>query len=92
MEWFFDGLGSELVSIIIGFVFGGVSGYKVGISKSSIKQSQKAGRNSKQMQTGVVVTTNKTDDEKSSYNSLKIRQKQKAGKDSDQQQEGEKHV
>lgn len=92
MEWFFEGLGTELISVMIGFAMGGISGYKLGVSKSSIKQSQKAGGNSKQMQTGMVVTTDKTDDKELSYNSLEIRQKQKAGKNSVQQQEGEKHV
>ena len=43
MEWFFDGLGTEIVSLLIGGIFGGLIGYKIGIS-------QKAGNNSKQVQ------------------------------------------
>lgn len=44
MEWFFDGLGTEIISLLIGGLIGGVTGYKIGISK------QKAGKNSKQVQ------------------------------------------
>ena len=43
MEWFFDGLGTEIVSLLIGGILGGVIGYKIGIS-------QKAGKNSRQVQ------------------------------------------
>ena len=44
MEWFFDGLGTEIISLLIGILLGGVTGYKIGINK------QKAGKNSKQVQ------------------------------------------
>lgn len=54
MEWFFDGIGTELVSLIIGLVVGGGTGYKIAISKKSIKQKQKAGDNSSQTQIGEV--------------------------------------
>jgi hypothetical protein len=53
LEWIFDGIGTELISLVIGAVFGGAAGYKIG-SKNKIKQSQKAGDNSKQVQIGSV--------------------------------------
>lgn len=38
MEWLFDGLGTELVSMIIGLFLGvgagGIAGYKIGVNKS----------------------------------------------------------
>ena len=53
LEWIFDGIGTELISLIIGAVFGGAAGYKIG-SKNKIKQNQKAGDSSKQIQIGSV--------------------------------------
>ena len=56
MEWFFDGLGTELISVIIGIILGAVTGgtigYKIGVNKQSVKQEQKAGTASKQRQIG----------------------------------------
>ena len=53
MEWFFDGLGTELVSMSFGLFLGagagGIAGYKIGINKSVLKQNQEAGTDSKQM-------------------------------------------
>ena len=56
MEWFFDGIGSELVSILMGLIIGGGAGYGIGVvrTKSKITQKQKAGDNSKQTQIGQV--------------------------------------
>ena len=53
LEWIFDGIGTELISLIIGAVLGGAAGYKIG-SKNKIKQKQNAGDNSKQIQIGSV--------------------------------------
>ena len=50
MEWFFDGLGTELISLLIGTVFGGVVGWKLSIHRFS--QKQRAGDNSTQTQVG----------------------------------------
>lgn len=52
IQWIFDGIGSQLVGIIIGFALGGASGYGIAVHKNStkIKQSQKAGDNSNQQQ------------------------------------------
>ena len=54
LEWIFDGIGTELISLIIGAIFGGAAGYKIG-SKNKIKQKQNAGDNSKQIQIGSVI-------------------------------------
>lgn len=56
MEWFFDGIGSELVSTLIGLIIGGGAGYGIGVvcTKNKITQKQKAGDNAKQTQIGQV--------------------------------------
>ena len=54
MEWIFDGIGTEIISLIVGGCLGGVIGYRVGI-KSKIKQSQKGGNNSTQTQIGNII-------------------------------------
>ena len=51
MEWFFDGLGTSLITLVIGLVTGGAVGYKIGI-KNTINQKQSAGDNSNQTQVG----------------------------------------
>lgn len=53
LEWILDGIGTELIGLLIGAVFGGAAGYKIG-SKNKIKQVQTAGDNSKQVQIGSV--------------------------------------
>lgn len=45
MNWFFDGIGTEIISLIFGLIFGGCVGYRIGIS-------QKSGKKSKQIQAG----------------------------------------
>jgi len=52
MEWIFDGIGTAIVTLIIGFLTGGAVGYKIGINKNTVKQKQKAGDNSQQFQVG----------------------------------------
>lgn len=47
ISWIFDGLGTEIISLIVGLISGGVIGYKIGIH-NRIMQSQKAGNNSRQ--------------------------------------------
>lgn len=54
MEWVFDGIGTELVSLLIGGIFGGTIGYKIGI-KNKISQCQKGRDNANQVQVGSVV-------------------------------------
>ena len=52
-EWFFEGIGTEIISLIIGLLIGGISGYRIGV-KNSTKQKQKAGKNSTLNQIGSV--------------------------------------
>lgn len=56
MDWFFNGIGTELISLLISFAFGGGAGYGIGVvvTKNKIKQKQKAGDNAKQVQVGQV--------------------------------------
>lgn len=54
MEWIFSGIGTEIISGIIGLIIGGFSGYKIGV-RNKIKQVQKAGNNSNLSQTGSVI-------------------------------------
>lgn len=54
MEWVFDGIGTELISLLIGCLTGGVIGYRIGI-KNKISQRQKGRDNANQVQIGSVV-------------------------------------
>lgn len=54
MEWFFSGIGTEIISALIGLLIGGIGGYKIGV-RNKIKQVQKAGDNSNLSQTGSVI-------------------------------------
>jgi hypothetical protein len=51
MEWFFSGLGTTIISFVLGMTSGGIIGYRIAINKKS-KQKQKAGNNSQQIQIG----------------------------------------
>jgi len=51
MEWFFSGLGTAIIGIIIGAIGGGAIGYRIGIKKNN-RQTQKAGDNVTQIQIG----------------------------------------
>jgi biopolymer transport protein ExbB/TolQ len=53
IQWVFDGIGTAIVSTILGLIVGGICGYKIGIKKSIVKQKQKAGNNSTQVQIGI---------------------------------------
>ncbi len=52
MEWIFEGIGTAIITLIVGLLTGSAIGYKVGIYKNSVKQKQKAGNNSSQIQIG----------------------------------------
>lgn len=52
-KWIFDGFGTELLSLIVGLITGGIVGYKIGIH-NKVKQYQKAGNNSTQTQIGTI--------------------------------------
>lgn len=51
MDWIFDGIGTAIVTLIVGLISGGAVGYRIGINKK-VKQTQKAGDNASQMQVG----------------------------------------
>lgn len=53
MEWFFDGIGTAIVSTIFGIIIGGIGGYSIGIRKTN-KMKQKAGDNANQTQIGEI--------------------------------------
>lgn len=57
IDWIFSGIGTEIISAIIGVIIGGVSGYRVGV-RNRIKQVQKAGNNSNLSQTGSIINNN----------------------------------
>lgn len=50
MDWLFDGLGTLLVGLVLGGTAGTTVGWRVGIK--STRQTQKAGKNSRQTQIG----------------------------------------
>lgn len=53
IKWIFDGIGTAVVTFIVGLLVGGTAGYKIAIRKT-IKQTQKAGDNSSQSQIGEI--------------------------------------
>lgn len=50
MEWFFEGLGTLLIGLIIGGAGGGAVGWRLAMRKTS--QRQQAGDNANQFQAG----------------------------------------
>lgn len=80
-EWIFSGIGTSIITGIVGLIIGGISGYKVGLHKAKIKQIQSAKDDSKQSQTG---TKYNLDNVKNT-----ITQKQRSGNKSEQIQIGE---
>ena len=52
MEWFFDGIGTAILSSLVSLLVGGGIGYRVGINKNKVKQKQKAGDHASQIQIG----------------------------------------
>lgn len=54
IEWIFSGLGTYILGLFISFLFGGVSGYFIGLH-CKIVQKQRAGDNSNLRQVGLVI-------------------------------------
>lgn len=53
MEWFFDGIGTALITLILGLLTGGAVGYRIGIKKTNkVNQKQIAKDNASQIQVG----------------------------------------
>ena len=67
IQWIFDGIGTELISVIVGLIVGGgvgcCVGYRIG-TKNKVKQIQKAQDNAKQNQTGAVNIYSMNEDKK----------------------------
>lgn len=74
-KWIFDGIGSSLVTFILGLIFGGIGGYWISVSS---KQEQSAGHGAQQKQSFK---------DNSSKVCKKIEQSQKAGDNATQIQE-----
>lgn len=85
IQWIFSGIGTEILTLIIGAVIGGAAGYKIGVRKS-YTQSQKASDGSKQKQE--LLDDDKSESMFSKKSITKIKQHQKAGKNSEQSQVG----
>lgn len=87
-KWFFDGLGTAIIGLIIGVIGGGATGFKIAKHKYKIAQKQVAGNDSEQTQQGKVHSVTQTGENsenvKSSFSQL-----QKAGDNSIQTQIGE---
>jgi len=88
VKWFFDGLGTEIISVIIGVVGGGLIGYRIGKRKIKFIQTQGAGSGSEQYQKGNLVSKSNIDDKKSQDSKSSFRQTQKSGENSKQTQIG----
>lgn len=82
-EWLFDGIGTEIVGVIVGLAVSGTVLYKF-LTRNKKKQTQKAGDNAKQCQE-LEIETNIKENGKI-RNGLK--QTQKAGDNADQSQIG----
>lgn len=53
MEWFFNGLGTAIITLILGLLTGGTIGYRIGIKKTNkVSQKQIAKDNASQIQVG----------------------------------------
>jgi hypothetical protein len=76
IQWFFSGIGVEILKVLGGAIVGGITGYKIGINKKII-QNQKADNNAEQEQ-DAVIGIKREEDKKSNLNNMLI-QSQKAG-------------
>lgn len=85
LKWIFDGIGTELLSLVIGGIAGGFAGYKIGIRKNG-KQTQKAKSGAKQRQEMLINSEASVDGKTGVQN--RVSQTQKAGKNSEQVQIG----
>ena len=84
-DWVFDGIGTELISLAVGALTGGIVGYRIGI-RNRAKQTQDAGEDANQKQ--IFRAGVKSNQKNIKYNSRTI-QSQKAGNRATQMQMGE---
>ena len=85
LKWIFDGIGTELLSLVIGGIAGGFAGYKIGNRKNG-KQTQKAKDGAKQRQEMLINSEASIEGKTGVQN--RVSQTQKAGKNSEQVQIG----
>lgn len=85
LQWIFDGIGTELLSLAVGVIGGTFAGYRIGIKKGG-KQTQKAKNGAKQRQELIVDDKVEIGDKGNVQSGIK--QAQKAGKNSEQVQIG----
>ena len=84
-EWFFNGLGTAIITFILGLFLGSISGYKIG-KKNKGNQIQSASNNAKQEQAIEIEPSNgKLID---GLENVSINQKQKARDNAEQRQIG----
>ncbi len=83
-EWFFQGIGTEIVMLIVGIIFGGFVGYKIGIKKNGL-QKQIAKDKAKQEQEIEIEVNDNFEGNGINGN---LRQVQKAGSQAEQSQIG----
>lgn len=85
IKWIFDGIGTELFSLAIGVMGGGIVGYKIGVKRSGF-QKQVAQDKAKQRQEFII---EKDIIDKSTINiNNNVKQLQKAGNSAEQIQIG----
>ena len=53
IQWIFEGIGTAIISALLGLLVGSFAGYRIGYKKASIKQKQIANDNSTQVQIGI---------------------------------------
>ena len=90
MTWdaILDGIGTEIISLIIGGIIGGIGGYAIGIRKAS-KQQQFAGNKSEQWQENYITDADSVSSDKEKTNKdIRMEQYQEAGDESKQVQIG----
>lgn len=85
LKWIFDGIGTEILSLVIGAIIGGLTGYKIGIKKKA-RQTQEAKNNANQRQE--IVVSGNTVIEGNSNVQNSVEQTQKASNSSKQVQIG----
>lgn len=88
VQWFFDGLGTELISLAGGVLIGGIIGFHVGKHTTKFTQAQEAGAGSEQYQKGKPAQKHYQNRVKNQDVMETFTQKQKAGDNSKQTQIG----
>lgn len=85
IQWIFDGIGTEILSLITGGIIGGLTGYKLGVNNKG-KQTQNAGSEARQRQEMTIEDSFSTEESQTVQNQIK--QTQTAGQNSEQVQIG----